>query len=431
MIPKLTTGQSFRGVLDYILDTGGVNHKEVEFIGGSVSGDTVETIMSDFAKVNQVVARKRRRVTKPVVHISLSFAPEDGRLDSLTLMDIAEHLLLGIGLDPYADFPFCVVRHSETGLDHIHIVFSKVSLSGEVWNDSFSAKRAIQACREIEDTFRLTAVCSSKTVPKATLDKLEKTMTKAALAAGKPLPFTKLALQNEIDDILNNSPMPVDVLYFIRQLKGRGVSVKVNLASTGRLNGFSFKVGNRAFKGSELGRDYSWSGLQKRGLKYGLKDADRLRQGGYSRKAKPVKVPLPLDQVIRNVIDDELIKGRITADIFVRNLRNRGIDVKASISHSTYKLSGFSFSLGGLTAAGSKLGFEYAWQSLQRRCLLYKQGPDSYKKLKEALAVPLGRFHETKNNEDEEDRPGFRPDSGGSSSWTRQDILAYLLPSVE
>ncbi|WP_223920870.1 hypothetical protein, partial [Aeromonas caviae] len=37
-------------------------------------------------------------------------------------------------------------------------------------------------------------------------------------------------------------------------------------ACTGRMNGFSFEVAGVPFKGSDLGKGYTWAGLQKSGV---------------------------------------------------------------------------------------------------------------------------------------------------------------------
>ncbi|POE07373.1 relaxase, partial [Pectobacterium odoriferum] len=47
-------------------------------------------------------------------------------------------------------------------------------------------------------------------------------------------------------------------------LVARNITVVPNIASTGKMNGFSFEYQGIAFKASQLGKGYSWSALQNR-----------------------------------------------------------------------------------------------------------------------------------------------------------------------
>lgn len=52
------------------------------------------------------------------------------------------------------------------------------------------------------------------------------------------------------------------MLTFIAMLEKVDVSCKPNIASTGKMNGFSFQYQGIAFKASQLGKKYGWSSLQ-------------------------------------------------------------------------------------------------------------------------------------------------------------------------
>jgi hypothetical protein len=73
-------------------------------------------------------------------------------------------------------------------------------------------------------------------------------------------PCPKVALQTCIDNVLANRP---DLLSFIQQLEQVGVTCQPNIASTGKMNGFSFEFRGIAFKASQqLGKRYAWSNIQ-------------------------------------------------------------------------------------------------------------------------------------------------------------------------
>ena len=72
-------------------------------------------------------------------------------------------------------------------------------------------------------------------------------------------PCPRFTLQSLIDNALTGRP---DLLTFIAMLEKVDVSCKPNIASTGKMNGFSFQYQGIAFKASQLGKKYGWSSLQ-------------------------------------------------------------------------------------------------------------------------------------------------------------------------
>lgn len=53
-----------------------------------------------------------------------------------------------------------------------------------------------------------------------------------------------------------------------KRLQAQDITPLPNIASIGRMNGYAYEIDGICFKGSQLGREYSWSALQKRGLQY-------------------------------------------------------------------------------------------------------------------------------------------------------------------
>src|SRR5690606_29736898 len=67
-------------------------------------------------------------------------------------------------------------------------------------------------------------------------------------------------LQRIIDEAKADRPSAIQ---FAERLEAAGVTAVANLASTGKLNGFSFELDGIAFKGSQLGKAYGWGQLSK------------------------------------------------------------------------------------------------------------------------------------------------------------------------
>ncbi|WP_223930782.1 hypothetical protein, partial [Aeromonas caviae] len=61
-------------------------------------------------------------------------------------------------------------------------------------------------------------------------------------------------LQRLLDEAVKDKPTAPELA---ERLQAAGVGVRANLASTGRMNGFSFEVAGVAFKGSDLGKGYT------------------------------------------------------------------------------------------------------------------------------------------------------------------------------
>lgn len=71
----------------------------------------------------------------------------------------------------------------------------------------------------------------------------------------------KSVIQEALEALLVDKPSTTD---FVMQLAANNIKALPNIASTGKMNGFSFEYQGIAFKASQLGKGYSWSALQNR-----------------------------------------------------------------------------------------------------------------------------------------------------------------------
>ncbi|MDD2720949.1 MAG: relaxase/mobilization nuclease domain-containing protein [Gallionella sp.] len=72
----------------------------------------------------------------------------------------------------------------------------------------------------------------------------------------------------------DSKPGELTATQFAEALSAYGIKYRAHIASTGRMNGFSFECDGVSFSGSQLGKAYGWNGLVKRGLLY---DSERDR----------------------------------------------------------------------------------------------------------------------------------------------------------
>ncbi|TBL64228.1 relaxase [Hafnia paralvei] len=171
----------------------------------------------------------------------------------------------------------CYVLHDDPVGQHIHIIANRIDLvSCKVHlgrHESLVSGRIIQ---ELEIKYGLTV---TKAAPSSLTPKQPKrrkiSRNEQMLSERTAVPSPKEALQQILDKSLADKP---DLLTFVQRLEEAEVSWKANVASTGKMNGFSFEYVGIAFKASQLGKGYSWVNLSNR-LNYNPGHLEALRTG--------------------------------------------------------------------------------------------------------------------------------------------------------
>lgn len=263
MKAKVERGGGFRGVLDYALGKGGGNACEI--IGGTMSGLTPQELAAEF----RLSREARPGVARPVWHTSLSLPPGDS-LTSDRWAEVAADFMDGMGL---GDHQHVVIRHHDTEIDHIHIISSRIGLDGTVWHGKWEARQAIQLTQELEERHGLTRTKGLGDGP-APIKAPSRKEIEMSVRTGDAPP--RLMLQQIVDAA---TAEPGSVFDFIDRIEAAGAIARPNVATTGKMNGFSFEYGGIPFKGSDLGKAYTWKGLQGRGITYDQdRDGEALRE---------------------------------------------------------------------------------------------------------------------------------------------------------
>ena len=130
MVGKISMGAGFGGTLKYILDGDGRNHKQVRVLdfegvdvrmnaSGHPSPDAMEVAHSF-----RLQAMLNQEVDTPVIHVTLSWPPEDApRLTDTEMVSAAKEYLQRMG---WTHTQYFIARHLEKDNPHIHIVLNKV-----------------------------------------------------------------------------------------------------------------------------------------------------------------------------------------------------------------------------------------------------------------------------------------------------------------
>ena len=292
------SGKSFKNRVDYILKD------DHSFICSNMSAD--KNNVSDLTDEFKTVSSFRQDIKKPVFHAFLSL-PKNEHLTDEKWEEIAKDYLKEMNIDIDKHQYICV-RHKDTDQDHIHIVANRIGLDGSVWHGQHSAFNTIAACERLEIKHGLTITKGLKG-QKSDVSAPTKNEIEQALRTGeKP---ARIVLQNALQAALVGKP---DLSTFVERLQAVGIEPRFNVASTGNVAGCSFSVGDVAFKGSQLGKKYSWNTIKNKVIYDKNRDDELIRSFSARKDDEPNSVgrsfvePNINDSRTSDRIDDDIIR---------------------------------------------------------------------------------------------------------------------------
>ncbi|HBA2856078.1 TPA: relaxase/mobilization nuclease domain-containing protein, partial [Escherichia coli] len=268
---KIKRGKSFAGVVQYALKPGSHHKSNPIVIGGNMLGDSASKLITEFDCTKQL----RPDVQKAVWHNSLRL-PDGETLSNDQWVSIADDYMKKMG---FSDTHLrCYVLHDDEG-QHIHIIASRIDIAdGKLYlgrNENLISTRIIS---ELEMAHGLTVTKVTKTAPSLSNTQPKRkriSRNEQMLSERTGVLSPREALQQILDKSLSDKP---DLSTFTKRLEEAEVSWTANVASTGKMNGFSFSYRDIAFKASQLGKSYSWANLSNR-LNYNPDHLEALRTG--------------------------------------------------------------------------------------------------------------------------------------------------------
>lgn len=257
---KIKRGKSFAGVVLYALKPGTHHKTHPVVLGGNMLGESAAELIAEFS----ASASLRPDVVKPVWHNSLRL-PQGESFTAKQWVMFADDYMNRMGFSE--THLRCYVIHDDEAGQHIHIIASRVDLvGGKLYlgrNENLISTRVIQELELAHDLTRTKGPSPlqgpSPSIRRKRLSRGEEQKEKRE---GQPSP--KTFLQDTIDTILRTHN---DIPSFVEALCEHGITPVPNIASSGRMNGFSFEYAGIAFKASQLGKAYSWATLQEK-LRY-------------------------------------------------------------------------------------------------------------------------------------------------------------------
>jgi hypothetical protein len=264
---KISRGSGFGGTIKYGFFGDKENGRVLEgrVIGGNMSGNDPDSLIREF----NLTMRLRPDIEKPVWHNSLRLPGSDKNTDE-TWAKIGDAYMQKMGFTK--NHPRVYILHDDTEGQHIHVIASRIAFDKKIFLGKNENLKSTKIISGLEKEFGLTKTkaptydAAGKIVMPGR-SKLTKNEIEKAVRTGDEA--ERQQLQKLVSKALQK---PVSATQFVEALQAGGVDVRVNIATTGRLNGFTFGLNGIYFSGSKLGAQYKLASLQERGLTY---DQDR------------------------------------------------------------------------------------------------------------------------------------------------------------
>lgn len=345
---KISRGKGFAGVVRYgfIGEIKGPRELEGRVVGGNMSANDMDGLIDEFNSV----AALRPDIEKPVWHNSLRL-PKEEKISDKEWEKIGARYMQKMGFSKH--HPYVCILHDDEDGQHIHIIASRVGLNSKIFLGQNENLESTKIIYDLEKEFGLK---KSETLVPLDADKkiimpdkrkaTKKEVEKALANDEEPLRYQ---LQKLVDKALEE---PATATQFVERLRAGGVDVRVNIASTGRLNGFSFGMEGIYFGGQKLGANYKLASLIKRGLTYEQDvESEFLRQFvGKTENSGVDPRTSPVTAAVRSESDAATSAGR---DQQHRNVNAEDVQRAGSQSHGHGGIPGEDLQRGDRQGAGA------------------------------------------------------------------------------
>lgn len=256
MIANITKGKKAVGAILYDFGPGRRDeHVNPRFVEGNVPGLPLQV-----ARMIDHTAKLRPEIANPIWRCSLSLPDEDGVRSDQEWGEIAAKFIGEMG---FASAPWVAVRHGD---DHIHLTVSRVDFNGKLLSDQYDYRRARAAADELEENHGLVRAADRfrPEGPQVRNKELEAANRRGAA------PPEREELRRIIREVRDASA-GLGRAAFESGLTDAGVGYRANIASTGRMNGYSFTLEGWVdgkeeqvwIPASKVAKDLRWAQLGK------------------------------------------------------------------------------------------------------------------------------------------------------------------------
>jgi len=329
MVVEVSTGNGFRSIISYVYkehEKDLPKEKKPEVIEKNlVFGNTPK-----MARQMRFVSNANSRMSKPVMHVSVSFDAKE-RITEEQRQKAVQSVLKEMGVKSQ-DHQFLIVKHNDTANPHYHIVLNKVDLDGKKLNLGFDGKKEEfiknrlqviadkieqeQGLQRTEGRNIIYDAQSEKGYRFLTADEKSerKTRNKKEIREKNPNKREQQAvIKNEVAKVLQENKLTTPE-QFKQALAGKGVDVRFAENKNG-IYGISFKTDKISVKASQIG------------VKWG--DISNVLQEN-SKKAQETK------SITRKEVE-RYLRADVTGKYDVRSFRNLGAELLATMSQRNWQ----------------------------------------------------------------------------------------------
>lgn len=272
MVVEVSTGNGFRSTISYVHkehEKDLAQDKKPEIIEKNlVFGNTPE-----MARQMRFVSNANSRISKPVMHVSVSFDAKE-RISEEQRQQAVQSVLKEMGVKTQ-DHQYLIVKHNDTANPHYHIVLNKVDLDGKKLNLSFDGKKEgfiknrLQVIADkIEQEQGLQRTSGRDIIYDAGNEKGYRFLTaeekaergqrrskKVVLSKDPNKKAQQLRIQSAVEGVLQDKRVTTSKA-FKESLEGKGIDVRF-IENRNGIFGVSFKSDTISVKGSLVGAKWS------------------------------------------------------------------------------------------------------------------------------------------------------------------------------
>jgi hypothetical protein len=288
MIAKVKVGKTFGGTVRYLFE----GHKEKladkrpQLLDYNGIRPDKEGMIKDFNRHR----RLNPELGNAVGHISLSYHPDDSaKAGNSAMTEHARQFMNRMGIDP-DNTQWVLIRHRDQAHEHCHLVYNRVDFDGKTISDAKNYKRSHEATHAIAKQYGLTVAAEKK--------------KDLGLTHQKHLPGHDQARYKIFEVLSKEVTQATTIEELKKSLKAHNIETMVQKNG----QGMSFKMGNYAFKASEVDRQYTGrkihaqieknqkTALQRQIEQQRAKEQEELQRQAEQRKQDELKEKEKLDK---------------------------------------------------------------------------------------------------------------------------------------
>jgi hypothetical protein len=269
MIINATMGMGFKGTLLYVYKDGKDLKEEQKPV--VIEKNNVVGSPEQMARQMHEHAQNSRRLQKPVLHLSVSFAHEDKLTQDKEVECIKASMQnLGISEEKHQ---YIIVKHNDSNNTHYHVVTNKLNLDNKSLNTDWYKNDCVVTADKIEQEYNLARTQNRKIIYNAEkkereyVPKEERTknittkQTKIFKDKEPKLCEYKTKIQSGIKEALADKSVKTKG-DFQALLKNRNIQAKISKKNN-EIKGASFRYDNKlSVKGSDVG--YRWADISQK-----------------------------------------------------------------------------------------------------------------------------------------------------------------------